>query len=55
VPYDIVPRRAGDPITVYADPTLVRETLGWQATLGLEEIIASAYAWHSTHLDGYVD
>ncbi|MEO5901523.1 MAG: UDP-glucose 4-epimerase GalE [Ilumatobacteraceae bacterium] len=55
VPYDIVPRRAGDPITVYADPTLVRETLGWQATLGLEEIIASAYAWHSTHLEGYSD
>jgi UDP-glucose 4-epimerase len=55
VPYEIIPRRAGDPVSVYADPTLVRETLGWEATMGLEEIISSAYAWHSTHLEGYGD
>ncbi|MCU1500897.1 MAG: galE [Ilumatobacteraceae bacterium] len=55
VPYEITPRRAGDPVSVYADPTLVRETLGWEATMGLEEIISSAYAWHSTHLEGYGD
>ena len=53
VPYSIAPRRAGDPITVYADPTLVRATLGWTATKGLEEIITSAWNWHSTHPDGY--
>jgi UDP-glucose-4-epimerase GalE len=55
VPYEIVPRRAGDPVSVYADPTLVRETLGWQATMGLDEIIASAWEWHHTHIDGYAD
>jgi UDP-glucose-4-epimerase GalE len=55
VPYEITPRRAGDPVSVYADPSLVRETLGWEATMGLEEIIASAWAWHSTHIDGYGD
>ncbi len=55
VPYEISSRRAGDPVSVYADPTLVNETLGWKATMGLEEIISSAYAWHSTHLDGYGD
>ncbi|MFT3853904.1 MAG: UDP-glucose 4-epimerase GalE [Ilumatobacteraceae bacterium] len=55
VPHEIVGRRAGDPVAVYADPTLVQATLGWQATMGLDEIIASAWAWHSTHVDGYDD
>ena len=55
VPHEIVARRAGDPVAVYADPSLVHETLGWKATMGLEEIIASAWAWHSTHIDGYAD
>lgn len=53
--HEIVARRAGDPIAVFADPTLVRETIGWQSTMGLEEIIESAWAWHSTHIDGYDD
>ena len=55
VPHEIVARRAGDPVAVYADPSLIHETLGWEATMGLEEIIASAWAWHSTHIDGYAD
>jgi UDP-glucose 4-epimerase len=55
VPHEIVARRAGDPVSVYADPTLVRSTLGWESTMGLEEIIATAWEWHSTHIDGYGD
>ncbi len=55
VPYEIAPRRDGDPVTVYADPTLVRDTLGWQATKGLEEIVGSAWNWHNTRPDGYPD
>jgi UDP-glucose-4-epimerase GalE len=53
VPYTIGPRRSGDPVASYADPTLVRQTLGWTATKSLDDIVASAWAWHSTHLDGY--
>jgi UDP-glucose-4-epimerase GalE len=53
VPYEVVDRRVGDPITVYADPTLVRATLGWIPRFGLDEIVESAWRWHSTHLDGY--
>ena len=30
VPYEIAPRRAGDPVATYADPTRIRATLGWQ-------------------------
>ena len=53
VPYDIAPRRAGDPVATYADPTLIQETLGWHATNTLDDIIASAWLWHSTHPNGY--
>ena len=53
VPYDIVARRAGDPVSTYADPARAREMLKWQASQGLDEIIASAWAWHSTHPDGF--
>ena len=47
VPHVISPRRAGDPTTVFADPTLVRAVLGWRATHDLREIISSAWRWHS--------
>ncbi len=53
VPYEIVARREGDPISVFADPTRVRATLDWQPVHGLDEIIESAWRWHSTHVDGY--
>jgi len=50
VPYDIVDRRAGDPVSTYADPTFARETLGWQARYGLPEIIESAHRWHHAQI-----
>jgi UDP-glucose 4-epimerase len=55
VPYSVGPRRAGDPVSTYADPTLVTSTLGWSAERRLDDIISSAWEWHSTHLDGYPD
>ena len=53
VPYEMVERRAGDAVATYADPSLVEATLGWRATRTLDDIIASAWHWHSTHIDGY--
>ncbi len=53
VPTNRVARRAGDPVASYADPTMVRNVLGWKATRDLDQIIASAWAWHSSHPDGY--
>ena len=55
VPYTEAPRRAGDPVSTYADPTRVAATLGWRATRSLDEIITSAWNWHSTHVEGYAD
>ena len=46
VPYNIVSRRSGDPVSVYADPTLIRALLGWKATRDVRDIISSAWNWH---------
>jgi UDP-glucose-4-epimerase GalE len=53
LPHRIAERRAGDPASVYADPTLIRAVLGWRATRDLREIITSAFRWHERHPDGY--
>jgi UDP-glucose-4-epimerase GalE len=55
VPHELVGRRPGDPVALYADNTRAKDVLGWGAQLSLDEILSSAWAWHSTHLDGYVD
>jgi len=49
-------RRAGDPPVLYADPSLIRAELGWQAhRTEIDEIVASAWAWFSRHPDGYAE
>jgi UDP-glucose-4-epimerase GalE len=53
VPHEYVARRAGDPVSTYADNAFVKSTLGWDPKYGLEEIVQSAWNWHSTHPDGY--
>lgn len=53
VPYKKAQRRPGDPIVSYADPTLAHTTIGWAATRTLDDIIRSAWLWHSTHPNGF--
>jgi UDP-glucose-4-epimerase GalE len=53
VPYRVSARRPGDPVSVYADATLANKTLNWRATKSLQQIVESAYSWHSTHPNGY--
>ena len=55
VPYEIVARRPGDPVATFADPTRRAKILDWRATRTLDDIIASAWAWHHAHPDGYGD
>jgi UDP-glucose 4-epimerase len=45
VPYRIVERRPGDIAQCYADPSLARETLGWQAQLGIDAMCADTWRW----------
>ncbi len=53
IPYDIVDRRAGDIATCYADPTLAREELGWQAEHGIDDMLADAWRWQMANPHGY--
>jgi UDP-glucose 4-epimerase len=45
LPYQIVPRRAGDIEKVYADTSKSNTVLGWKALKGLDEMMASAWLW----------
>ena len=53
VPVEIHPRRAGDSAENYADPTLARRELDWEAQLGLEEMCADSWRWQSANPTGY--
>jgi len=48
VPHEFAPRRLGDPAIVYADASFARQTLGWTASRSYEDIIQSAFQWHSS-------
>ncbi len=47
VPYEIAGRRPGDIAAYYADPSLARTLLGWQAKYGLNEMCRDAWRWQS--------
>ncbi|WP_113906554.1 UDP-glucose 4-epimerase GalE [Aliidiomarina celeris] len=53
VPYTIVPRRPGDIAVCYADTTLAKQELGWEAQLGLVEMMRDTWNWQSKNPDGY--
>ena len=53
IPAEVCPRRAGDPSVLIASNKKAAEVLGWTPKRGLEEIIADAWAWHSSHPNGY--
>ena len=54
VPYDLAPRRAGDPPALYADSRKAVEELGWQVQFkSIEPIVETAWRWHESHPDGY--
>jgi UDP-glucose 4-epimerase len=49
IPYDLEPRRAGDPPVLVADSSLAREELGWcPEYTSIEGIIESAWNWERT-------
>ena len=53
VPYEIAPRRPGDVATVYADPSLAKKVLGWEATLGVKEMCEDTWNWQKNNPYGY--
>ncbi len=54
IPARVGPRRPGDPPELVADPTRAREVLGFEPRYTvLDEIVATAWAWHSRHPQGF--
>lgn len=54
VPVKYGPRRAGDAIALYADPSRAKAVLGWEAKQkDPEAIIRSAWNWFEKHPRGY--
>jgi UDP-glucose 4-epimerase len=53
VPYDVVPRRAGDAAMSVADPSEAARRLGWRTRRDLEAMCRDGWAWQRTHPDGF--
>ncbi len=49
--YKIAPRRAGDIVAIWADPSRANQVLGWKAERSLDETLAAAWAWEK-HVRG---
>jgi UDP-glucose 4-epimerase len=48
IPARVMARRAGDPAKVVASSDKAKESLGWSPRMGLEDIVASAWAWEKS-------
>jgi UDP-glucose 4-epimerase len=46
-------RRPGDPPVLIADSSKIRTDLGWVPQFDLDEIVASAWQWHSCNPEGF--
>ena len=56
VDVEITPRRPGDPAELFANADLIRNELGWQASItNIDQIVETAWRWFSKHPDGYGD
>lgn len=53
VPYQIKPRRPGDIATCYADASLAKKELDWEAQYGIEDMCADSWKWQSMNPNGY--
>ena len=53
LPYEIAPRRAGDIVAAYADPTKAKEELGWVTQLNVEDMCRDSWKWQSQNPNGY--
>ncbi|MEL6418109.1 MAG: UDP-glucose 4-epimerase GalE [Pseudomonadota bacterium] len=52
----VVARRPGDPPRLVAEPSKLKTQLGWQPEYtDIKDTIATAWAWHQAHPDGYGD
>lgn len=55
VPYKIEARRVGDISVMYADPTRVKQELGWETKYSVEEMCIDFWRWQKMNPNGYRD
>lgn len=56
IPSELADRRPGDPDTLIASSEKARRILGWKPKFdNIEDMISSAWAWHSSHPNGFDD
>jgi UDP-glucose 4-epimerase len=55
IPYKFMPRRPGDIDECYADPSLAKEILGFEATKTLDDMCRDAMRWQTNNPNGYDD
>lgn len=53
VPYQIMPRRAGDIATCYSNPAKAKNELGWEAQYGIDEMCRDSWNWQKNNPNGY--
>lgn len=53
IPYEIVDRRPGDIAICYADTSHSKARLGWQAVMGLEDMVRDHWHWQLQNPRGY--
>ncbi len=53
IPYKIIERREGDIAECYADPSLSKKILNWEAEFGMDEMIRDHWNWQVINPNGY--
>ena len=51
--HKVAPRRPGDIAICYADASLAKKELGWEAKLNLEDMCNDLWSWQSKNPNGY--
>jgi UDP-glucose 4-epimerase len=55
IPFKIVERRPGDIATSFADASLAKKELNWQAEKDIDAMCEDAWKWQKENPEGYVD
>ena len=55
LPHQFAPRRAGDVVQCYADPSKAARELNWKAVRTLEDMTRDSYNWQKNNPNGYDD
>lgn len=53
IPYEILPRRAGDIAVNYADASKACQEMGWKAELSIKEMCEDSWRWQKNNPNGF--